>query len=309
VESLVTDVVSALDVIGQHTKGRPLKDRIEDLGRMLRIATSQAHDRAAERTHDTIAKASAQSDADVLRRAGLAAIATMGGKVPEDAGPQTIASTLRDLVNDSEEAGRDFAETQRKMQAEIDRLTDAAESAGASAVSEQARAERAEEERDEAQAALRAAKVLGEDGAPGESAADILLAAEMLRRWENGVTVEHDCGGSPTCPLCAAADLETVARCARGEHRRAGESMPGACSDPTSSQSFARAMAREEEDERPWHRDRAVVVRTPNRLDEEAARRAAKETEATLRERLSPAQPPPDQAVDEPAVGDGGSAP
>jgi predicted metal-dependent hydrolase len=68
-------------------------------------------------------------------------------------------------------------------------------------------------------------------------------------------------------------------------------------------------MAREEEDERPWHRDRAVVVRTPNRLDEEAARRAAKETEATLRERLSPAQPPPDQAVDEPAVGDGGSAP
>lgn len=56
-------------------------------------------------------------------------------------------------------------------------------------------------------AALRAAKVLAEDGAPGESAADILRAAEMLQRWENGVTVEHDCGGSPTCPMCAAVKV------------------------------------------------------------------------------------------------------
>ena len=87
--------------------------------------------------------------------------------------------------------------------------------------------------------------------------------------------------------------------------RVAIEMKPEHIADPTSSPSFARAMAREEEGERPWHRDRAVVVRTPNRLDEEAARRAAKEVEALLR----PAQPPPDQAVDEPAVGDGGSAP
>jgi hypothetical protein len=121
VESLVTDVVSALDAIGQHTKGRPLKARIEDLGRMLRIATSQAHDRAGERMHDAHATANARHEVDILKRATRAAAITLGAQVPEDAGPEALAGALRDGVETT-------------------------------------------------QAALRVAKVLREDGAPGESA-------------------------------------------------------------------------------------------------------------------------------------------
>ena len=383
------------------------------------------------------------------------------------------ALTAAGIPSDGRAPAERLGEAQRKMVDEIDRLA---------------------LENEELRVALRAAKVLAEDGTPGESAKDILQAAEMLKRWENGATVEHDCGGSPTCPMCvpcaggcgpdvywnAKLDQPACPRCggvvemgaeerekvrralapsvrgpvdaglhveepvrlgveqaehhgfetgsdrahagsiaaaatSRKENRPASpiapepppaktgstpvwplvfadvealgfedpvrgllvadmhardafgrekygtpltsdngrdhlhdayqevldecvylraaidrgdptgvarelyveaihhavrlrvaiEMKPEHIADPTSSPSFARAMAREEEGERPWHRDRAVVVRTPNRLDEEAARRAAKEVEALLR----PAQPPPDQAVDEPAVGDGGSAP
>lgn len=60
-------------------------------------------------------------------------------------------------------------------------------------------------------AVLRAAKVLGEDGALGEAAADILRAAALLRRVALGTTVEHTCADPKACPLCAAPTLEESA--------------------------------------------------------------------------------------------------
>ena len=162
VESLAAAVDEACDAIGQHTKGQPLPKRIADIGRMLRIAMSQAHDRGAERAHDALVSADARRDADVLKRAVRAAVITLGAQVPEDAGPETLASALRDIV-------------------------------------------------DAAQAALRAAKVLAEDGTLGDAANDILRAAGLIKRITLGTTVEHDCEDPAKCLLCQVPTEEESA--------------------------------------------------------------------------------------------------
>jgi dihydrofolate reductase len=70
---------------------------------------------------------------------------------------------------------------------------------------------------------------------------------------------------------------------------------PEHIADPESDSAFQQAMERndddapEETDPAPhWHRDRAVVVRTSNRLSVEAAREAAKATEALLQASARP---------------------
>lgn len=62
------------------------------------------------------------------------------------------------------------------------------------------------------QAALRAAKVLAEDGTLGLVAEDIKRAAAMLSRVENGCVVEHHCADPSACPLCAEPTPEDLAR-------------------------------------------------------------------------------------------------
>lgn len=49
---------------------------------------------------EKLTKATALRDLDILRRAALAAVAAMGGKVQGDAGPETIAAALRGLAED-----------------------------------------------------------------------------------------------------------------------------------------------------------------------------------------------------------------
>lgn len=187
------DTRRALTAAGIPDDGRPLAERAKVLASGYRYAESYRtgwEQQRVLRDAETIARATAQDGLDTLKRAVVAAIVTLGGQLVGDEGPKALAGVLRLLVDEGEEAGRDFADTQRMMQAEIERLTS---------------------ENDAAQAALRAAKVLGEDGALGPAADAILRAAAMLKRIALGSTVEHACADPATCRLCNVPTSEESA--------------------------------------------------------------------------------------------------
>ena len=196
-------VDAAITAAGIPDDGRAPAERAKVLADGYRYAESYRTSWEQQRTlrdAETITRATAQDGLDVLRRAGLAAIATLGGTVPEDAGPETIASTLRELVENARAREGAIAATLRTMGIADDDRPLARRVSGLVA-------------------AVRAAGVLTAGGSLGPVAADILRAAEMLRRWESGTTVEHRCEDPKACSLCVAvADLETVAPRARGEH-------------------------------------------------------------------------------------------
>ncbi len=88
----------ALAALGIPADGRPLAERMADLGKTLRGALHDAgllRDMQGRKCHDDHAVAAARRDADILKRAARAAAIAGGEDVPEDAGPEAVAAALR----------------------------------------------------------------------------------------------------------------------------------------------------------------------------------------------------------------------
>ena len=117
----------ALAALGIPADGRPLAERMADLGKTLRGALHDAgllRDMQGRKCHDDHAVAAARRDADILKRAARAAAIAGGEDVPEDAGPEAVAAALRRSTERAKVTAADLGDALREAQAELARRAD-----------------------------------------------------------------------------------------------------------------------------------------------------------------------------------------
>lgn len=117
----------ALAALGIPDDGRPLAERMADLGKTLRGALHDAgllRDMQGRKCHDDHAVAAARRDADILKRAARAAAIAGGEDVPEDAGPEAVAAALRRSTERAKVTAADLGDALREAQAELARRAD-----------------------------------------------------------------------------------------------------------------------------------------------------------------------------------------
>lgn len=106
----IREADAALVAIGIADDGRTLAERIGAL-RYAADWRQKWDDLRRAKDADDITRAQVTHGLDILRRAALAAAATLGEEVPEDAGPETIAAALRESVDTQQGAFRVLAES------------------------------------------------------------------------------------------------------------------------------------------------------------------------------------------------------
>jgi hypothetical protein len=91
--------------------GRSLAERIDGLAHDAKYGASYRESWERLRIlkdESDLARATAASDRDILRRASIATAIALGESFPEDAGPDTIAAALRRGIENNREAVQDF---------------------------------------------------------------------------------------------------------------------------------------------------------------------------------------------------------
>jgi hypothetical protein len=112
----------ALAALGIPDDGRSLAERVADLGKTLRGALHDAgllRDMQGRKCHDDHAVATARREADILKRAARAAAIAGGEVVPEDAGPEAVASALRRATERTKVTASDLGDALREAEAEL----------------------------------------------------------------------------------------------------------------------------------------------------------------------------------------------